>query len=108
MVIRLRLCVLRTNSDICLVQCKQFGFYNQHKFLRTIANAPWYTPNKILHTDLKITTIRKEITKSSVNYRDKISTHANELASTPLEEEEPRRLKRSKLTDLTTRFSLIT
>jgi len=65
-----------------------------------IVNAPWYTSNKVIHTDLKIPTIREEITKFSVNYRDKITTHPNELASTLLEEEEePRRLTRFKPTD---------
>jgi hypothetical protein len=60
--------------------------------------------NKILHTDLKILTIREEITKLTVKYRDKITTQPNEFASTLLEEEEPRRLKRFKPTDLPTRF----
>jgi hypothetical protein len=65
-----------------------------------------YTANKVLHVDLKVPTIREEITKFSVKYRDKITAHPNELASTLLEEEEePRRLKRFKPTDLTTRFS---
>jgi hypothetical protein len=45
------------------------------------------------------------MTKFSVKYRDKITTYPNELESTLLEEEETRRLKRFKPTDLTTRFS---
>jgi hypothetical protein len=57
-----------------------------------------------LFQDLKVPTIREEITKFSVKYTDKITTHPNELASTLLEEEEPRRLKRFKPTDLTARF----
>jgi hypothetical protein len=57
-----------------------------------------------IHADLKVQTIREEITKFTVKYRDKITTYPNELASTLLEEE-PRRLKEFKLTDLTTRFS---
>jgi len=61
--------------------------------------------NKVLHADLKVPTIREEITKFSVKYIDKITTHPNDLASTLLEEEEPRRLKRFKPTDLTSRFS---
>jgi hypothetical protein len=52
-----------------------------------------------------VPTIREEITKFSFKYRNKITTHPNELASTLLEEEEPRRLKGSKPTDLRTRFS---
>jgi hypothetical protein len=58
-----------------------------------------------LHADLKVPTVGEEITKFSVKYRDKITTHTNELASTLLEEEEPRRLKRFKPTGLKTRFS---
>ena len=54
---------------------------------------------------LKVPTIKEEMTKFSVRYRDKITTHPNELAPTLLEEEEPRRLKRFKPTDFTTRFS---
>ena len=44
-------------------------------------NAPWYMSDKVLLADLKVPTIREEITKFSVKYRDKI-THQNELAST--------------------------
>jgi hypothetical protein len=87
------------NSNIAILQ------RYQNKVLRATVNAPWYISNKVLHTDLKVPTIREEITKFSVKYRDKITTHPNELASTLLEEEEPRRLKRFKPTDLTTRFS---
>jgi hypothetical protein len=53
----------------------------------------------VLHTDLKVPKIGAEITKFSVKYREKITTHPNELASTLLEEEEPRSLKRFKPTD---------
>jgi hypothetical protein len=60
---------------------------------------------KVLHTDLKVPTIREEITKLSVKYRDKITTYPYEVASTLVEEEEPRRLKRFKPTYLTTRLS---
>ena len=70
-----------------------------------LINVPWFISNNVLHADLKVPTIREEITKFSVKYRDKITTHPNELASTLLEEEEPKRLKRFKSTDLTTRFS---
>jgi len=45
------------------------------------------------------------MTKFSVKYRDKITTHPNKPASTLLEKEELRRLKRFKPTDLTTRIS---
>jgi hypothetical protein len=58
----------------------------------------------MIHADLKVLTIREDITKSIVKYRDKITTHTKELASTLLEEEEPGRPKRFKPTYLTTRF----
>jgi hypothetical protein len=54
--------------------------------------------NKILHTQLKVPTIREEITEFSVRYRDKITIHPNVLVSTLLEEE-PTRLKRFKQPD---------
>jgi hypothetical protein len=87
-----------SNSNIEILQ------RYQNKALRAIVNTPWYISNKVLHADLKVPTIRDEITKLSVKHRDKITTHPNELASTLLEEE-PRRLKRFKPTDLTTRFT---
>jgi hypothetical protein len=52
--------------------------------------------NKALHADLKVPTLREEITKFGVKYRDKITTHPNELASILLEKEEPRKVKRFK------------
>jgi len=48
--------------------------------------------------------MREEITKFSVKYRDKVTTHPNELASTLLEEEF-RKLKKFKPTYLRTRYS---
>jgi len=77
----------------------------QNKVLRATVNVPWNIPNKVLHVDLKVQTIREEISKFSVKYRDKITTQPNEMASTLLEEEEPRRLQRFKPTNLTTTFS---
>jgi hypothetical protein len=72
--------------------------------LRTTVNIPRYISNKVLHTDLKVPTIIEGITKLRVKYRDK-TVHPSELASTLLDEEGPRRLKRFKPTDLTTIFS---
>ena len=48
---------------------------------------------------------KAEITNFSTKYREKLITHPNELTPTLLEDEEPRRLKRFKPTELTTRFS---
>ena len=88
-----------SNSNIEILQ------RYQNKVIRAIVHAPLYISNKVIHPDLKVPTIKEEITKFSVKYRDEITTHPNELANTLLEEEEPRRLKRFKPTDLTTRFS---
>jgi len=75
----------------------------KNKVLRAIVNDPWYISNKVIHADLKVPTIIEEITKFNVKYKDKKITHPNEFTSTLLEE--PRRLKRFKPIDLTTRFS---
>jgi hypothetical protein len=42
------------------------------KVLGATVNAPWYIPNKILHAGLKVPTIREEITKFILKYRNKI------------------------------------
>jgi len=63
-----------SNSNIEILQ------RYQNKVLRAIVNAPWYISNKVVHADLKVPTIRDEITKFSVKYRDKITTHPNEIA----------------------------
>jgi len=76
----------------------------QNKVLRTTVNAPWYIPNKLLHTDLQMPTIREEITKFSTNHTSKLLTHPNELTSNLLIEQGPGRLKRYKPLDLPTKF----
>jgi len=88
-----------SNSNIEILQ--RF----QNKFLRSIVNAPWYVPNTNLHTDLQIPTVKAEITNFSTKYRQKLITHPKELITAILDEEEPRRLKRFKPTELTTSFS---
>jgi hypothetical protein len=68
---------------------------------RTIVNAPWYIPNKQLHTDLGISPVREGITNISHKYKGKLRVHPNELATTLLNDEvEPRRLKRFNPADL--------
>jgi hypothetical protein len=53
-----------SNSNIEILQ------RYRNEVLRTIVNAPYYIPNKLLHTDLRIT------------------THPNKVAFTLLEEED--------------------
>jgi len=76
----------------------------QNKVLRTTVNAPWYIPNKLLHTDLQIPAIREEITKFSTIHRAKLLIHPNELTSNLRIEQGPGRLKRYKPLDLPTRL----
>jgi hypothetical protein len=88
-----------SNSNLEILQ------RHKYKVHRVIVNTSWCIISKVLHAELKVLTIREEITEFSIKYRDKITTDTNALASTLLEEEEPRRLKGLKTTDLTTRFS---
>jgi hypothetical protein len=56
---------------------------------------------KQLHTDRGISPVREEITNISQKYKDKLTAHPNELATTLLNDEvEPQRLKRFKPADL--------
>jgi hypothetical protein len=53
-----------------------------------------------------MSTVREEVTNISWKYKGKITTHTIELATKLLNnEDEPRRLKRHKPNDLTTRFT---
>jgi hypothetical protein len=69
-----------------------------------MVNAPWYIPNKLLHTDLQMPTIREDITKLSTHYRAKLHTQPNDLTSKLITKQGPTRLKRYKSSDLRTRF----
>jgi hypothetical protein len=64
-----------------------------------------HTAFSILHKDLGIPTIREEIKNSSKKYKDRLQTHANDLATNLFDAEgEVRRLKKFKPSDLSTRF----
>jgi hypothetical protein len=82
-----------------VIQTLKYYRYIKIRSSEATVNAPWYISNIVLHAGLEVPTTREEITQFSVKYRDKITTHPNELASTLLEEEEPRRPKRLKQTD---------
>ena len=89
-----------SNSNIEILQ--RF----QNTVLWVLANAPWYVPNWLIHRDLNVPTVREAITKLSVHYCGRLQTHPNHLANTLIEdEEETRRLKRFKPSELTTRFT---
>ncbi|GFT12124.1 hypothetical protein NPIL_446501 [Nephila pilipes] len=49
----------------------------QNKSLRTIVGAPIFIPRKMLHQELKVTTITEEITKQAKKFYEKIPHHDN-------------------------------
>ena len=69
-----------------------------------VTNAPWYVPNRVLHSDLQIPTIREEITRLSTNYKAKIDVHPNKLTTNLFEKHGQGRLRRYLPLDLPTRF----
>jgi hypothetical protein len=77
----------------------------QNKILRMVTNAPRYVPNHVIHTDLQIPTIRKEITRLSTNYKAKIEVHPNKLTTNVFEKHGEGRLRRYSPLDLPTRFN---
>jgi hypothetical protein len=70
-----------------------------------VTNAPRYVPNRVIHTDLQIPTIREEITRLSTNYKAKIQVHPNSLTTNLFEKNGPGRLRRYSPLDLPTRFN---
>jgi hypothetical protein len=81
----------------------------QNRMLRVLVNARWYVPNGLIHSDLNVPAVREVITKLSVRYCGTLQAHPNHLANILLEdEEENRRLKRFKPSDVTTRFTYTT
>ena len=62
-----------SNSDIEILQ--RF----QSKTLRSLINAPWYVTNEAIHRDLKIPTVKEEITKCSNRYIKRVNKHRNPL-----------------------------
>ena len=90
---------MASQSNITIIQ--RF----QNKVLRTIVNAPWYIPNRVLHTDLLISTVREGVTKHGTTHKDKLIRHPNQLIPILLEEQGPKRLKRYNPNNLTHRFS---
>jgi len=62
----------------------------QNRALRTIANAPWYVRNEVLH----IPTVREQINMHSSRYNDRLPAHTNQLAASLANPTMRRRLKR--------------
>lgn len=89
-----------SNSNIEIIQ------RYQSKLLRKIAQAPWFVSNRTLHTDLKIPTVKEEITRFSANHIMKLENHPNHLVLNLLDNSDTvYRLKRHSILDLPVRFT---
>jgi hypothetical protein len=51
----------------------------QSKVLRLIVHAPWYVINSVIRKDLRIPTVKEEISRFSSHYDVRISVQPNEL-----------------------------
>ena len=78
----------------------------QSKTLRSLIGAPWHVTNETIHRNLKIPTVREEITKCSNRYIIRVSNHRNPLVTQLLNtSDQIRRLRKRHSLDLSTRFS---
>ena len=78
-----------SNSNIEILQ--RF----QSKTLRSLTDAPWYVTNETIHPDLKIPTIKEEISKFKNRYNIRVNNHLNPLVTQLLDTtDQIRRLKR--------------
>jgi hypothetical protein len=64
-----------TTSDSNIEILERF----QSKVLRLLVNAPWYVPISVIRKDLRIPTVKEEISRFSSHYDVRISVHPNEL-----------------------------
>jgi hypothetical protein len=76
----------------------------QSKVLRLIVNAPWYVANSVIRKDLRIPTVKEEISRFSSHYDVRISVHPNGLIASLTEPPTNKRLRRYWPHDLLTRF----
>jgi hypothetical protein len=76
----------------------------QSKVLRLIVNSPWYVTNSVIRKDLRIPTVKKEISRFSSHYDVRISVRPNELIASLTEPPVHKRLRRYWPHDLLTRF----
>lgn len=78
----------------------------QNKTLRVICDAPYFVRNVDIIKDLKVNTVREEISKCSEKYLEKLSSHTNTYAVNLLDNSaQVQRLKRFKPLDLPHRFN---
>jgi hypothetical protein len=76
----------------------------QSKVLRLIVNAPWYMPKSVIRKDLRIPTVKEEISRVSSHYDVRIGVLPNELIASLTEPPIHKRLRRYWPHDLLTIF----
>jgi hypothetical protein len=78
----------------------------QWKALRIIVDALWYVPNNHIRRDLQMTSVKKELCRSSNQCYTRLTTHSNDQILTLMEVPDNRRLRRHVPNDLPSRFLL--
>lgn len=74
----------------------------QSKVLRMILNAPWFVTNDSIHHDLQIPSVKEEIIKHCLSYRNRLLNHPNILTANLMKQPfKMRRLKRKIPADFT-------
>jgi hypothetical protein len=76
----------------------------QSKVLRLMVNALWYVSNSVIRKDLRIPTVKEEISRFSSHYNVRISVHPNELIASLTEPPIYKSQRRCWPHDLLTRF----
>ena len=77
----------------------------QSKVLRQILQAPWYVSNATIHKDVKLPTVKEEISRLSSLYQAKLDNSDNHLVINLMDNSEIiERLKRHSILDLPYRF----
>ena len=88
-----------SNSNIEILQ--RF----QSKTLRSLINAPWYVTNEAIHRNLKIPTVKEEISKYSNRYSESHQTSKLPITKLLNTSDQIRRPKKHYPLDLSTRFN---
>ena len=97
---RIQLWGTASNSNIEILQRLQ------SKALRSLIDAPWYVTNETIHRDLKISTVKEEISKFSNRYNVRVNNHQNPLVTQFLDTSDQIRMRKRHYTlDLSTRFN---
>ena len=73
----------------------------QSKVLKTIVNNPLYVRNEDIRKDLKILSVKEEISRYAEKWKERTPIHPNQLAAEASKTLIERRLKRKHPTDLT-------